>query len=91
MKDICSILDHEIPLKNQKLYSDQIIFVKDRPGHDFRYAIDAKKIENELGWKPKESFKTGIKKTISWYLNNRNWWENIQKNTYQQKRLGVLK
>ena len=54
-------------------------FIKDRPGHDFRYAIDASKIEMELGWYPKESFETGIKKTISWYLENQSWWEKIQK------------
>ena len=62
------------------LTREQIIFVEDRPGHDFRYAIDASKIEKELNWRPKESFKTGIQKTISWYLKNKNWWrKNIQK------------
>jgi len=65
--------------------------VDDRPGHDFRYAIDASKVKNKLGWAPKESFETGIKKTILWYLNNQNWWKNIQEKIYQQERLGVVK
>jgi len=66
---ICELLDEMLPKKTS--YKEQITFVKDRPGHDFRYAIDATKIENELGWKAKENFETGIKKTISWYLENR--------------------
>jgi len=65
---ICSILDEEKPRANQKNYSELITFVKDRPGHDFRYAIDATKIEDNLGWKAEETFETGIKKTIKWYL-----------------------
>ena len=64
---ICSILDELVPKK--ETYKQQITFVKDRPGHDYRYAIDASKIENELGWKAKESFETGIRKTINWYIN----------------------
>ncbi|PHR13756.1 MAG: dTDP-glucose 4,6-dehydratase [Aequorivita sp.] len=66
---ICELLDEMLPKKTS--YKEQISFVKDRPGHDFRYAIDASKIENELGWKAKENFETGIKKTILWYLENR--------------------
>tara|TARA_R110002020_G_scaffold133702_14_gene298352 strand:+ start:2742 stop:3752 length:1011 start_codon:yes stop_codon:yes gene_type:complete len=66
---ICEFLDEMLP--KQSSYKDQITFVKDRPGHDFRYAIDASKIENELGWKAKENFETGIQKTISWYLENK--------------------
>ncbi len=61
-----------------------ITFVKDRPGHDRRYAIDAGKIERELGWKPQETFETGIEKTIQWYLENRNWWERILSGEYQK-------
>lgn len=66
---ICEILDQVIPKKNKSTYKELISFVKDRPGHDFRYAIDASKIENELDWKADENFETGIKKTVNWYLN----------------------
>ncbi|MEP2936562.1 MAG: dTDP-glucose 4,6-dehydratase [Gilvibacter sp.] len=71
-KHICGVLDTQFPAKNNKSYSDQISFVADRPGHDFRYAIDASKISNDLGWKPKEDFLSGIKKTVSWYLEHKN-------------------
>ena len=87
---ICSILDEMSPRENGSNYADLITYVQDRPGHDFRYAIDATKINQDLGWSPKESFETGIRKTIDWYLNNREWWQAIQNNTYQQERLGVL-
>ena len=90
VESICEILDKKIPSKTGNPYAEQIKFVTDRPGHDFRYAIDATKIKEELGWEPKENFNTGINKTISWYLNNRNWWTKIMKKTYQQERLGVL-
>lgn len=70
VKTICSILDELQPRKDRQSYAEQITFVKDRPGHDLRYAIDATKIKNELGWTPKESFETGIRKTIEWYLKN---------------------
>ena len=88
---ICEVLTYKRPLDNGKSYTDQIVFVPDRPGHDFRYAIDAFKIMNELGWSPKESFETGIEKTISWYLKNQDWWEVINRNNYQQQRLGLNK
>ena len=87
---ICSLLDEISPRKNGSSYSDLITFVKDRPGHDFRYAIDAGKIRNDLGWSPNESFETGIRKTIHWYLDNQNWWKTIQDNNYRQERLGVI-
>ena len=87
---ICSLLDEMSPREDGSKYSKLITYVQDRPGHDFRYAIDATKINQELGWSPKESFETGIRKTIDWYLNNREWWQEIQDNTYQQERLGVL-
>ena len=87
---ICSLLDEISPRKNGSSYSDLITFVKDRPGHDFRYAIDAGKIRNDLGWSPNESFETGIRKTIHWYLDNQNWWKAIQNNNYRQERLGVI-
>ena len=85
---ICTILDDLHPSDNGKSYSELITFVKDRPGHDFRYAINAKKIQNELGWFPSESFTTGIKKTIEWYLENESWWKKIQNEKYNQQRLG---
>ena len=88
---ICSLLDEIYPRDNGSSYSDLITFVKDRPGHDFRYAIDAGKIRNDLGWSPNESFETGIRKTIHWYLDNQNWWKAIQDNNYRQERLGVIK
>lgn len=69
-------------------YEDLIIFVKDRPGHDVRYAIDASKIECELGWKPEETFETGLRKTVAWYLNNREWWQRVLNGDYQLGRLG---
>ena len=71
-----------------KSYSELITFVEDRPGHDFRYAINAEKIQKELGWFPIESFYTGIKKTVEWYLENETWWRNIQDQKYNQERLG---
>ena len=85
---VCSILDEFRPLENSKTYSDQIKFVRDRPGHDFRYAINAEKIQKELNWFPFESFDTGIKKTIQWYLENETWWRMIQNISYKQERLG---
>ncbi|MFW5627726.1 MAG: dTDP-glucose 4,6-dehydratase [Candidatus Cloacimonadaceae bacterium] len=88
---ICEILDEMELSKQVKSYKELITFVQDRPGHDMRYAIDASKIENELGWVPKETFPTGIRKTIAWYLENRQWWKNIQDKSYQQERLGLIK
>ncbi|MDP7608756.1 MAG: dTDP-glucose 4,6-dehydratase, partial [Candidatus Marinimicrobia bacterium] len=87
---ICSLLDEISPREDGSSYSDLITFVKDRPGHDFRYAIDAGKIRNDIGWSPNESFETGIRKTIHWYLDNQNWWKAIQDNNYRQERLGVI-
>jgi len=66
-----------------------ITYVTDRPGHDLRYAIDSTKIQKELGWTPKETFNTGIRKTVIWYLENQDWWKNIQNKKYQQQRLGL--
>ena len=90
VKIICRKMDELSPRINGTKYEELITYVADRPGHDFRYAIDASKIENKLGWLPKESFETGIEKTILWYLDNKEWWESIQNNTYQQERLGVV-
>lgn len=86
---ICTILDELKPRSGRKSYLELITYVKDRPGHDFRYAIDATKIKNDLGWSPKETFETGIRKTIQWYLDNESWWRNIQDGTYNQERLGI--
>jgi dTDP-glucose 4,6-dehydratase len=88
---ICEILDEMEPSAKLKSYKELITYVTDRPGHDLRYAIDASKIERELGWKPKETFDTGIRKTVAWYLDNRQWWKHIQDKSYQQQRLGTIK
>jgi len=90
VRTICSLLDDLLPKENNESYSELISFVTDRPGHDFRYAIDANKIKKEIGWVPKESFESGIQKTIQWYLKNKLWWKAIQNNTYMQERLGVV-
>tara|TARA_Y100001970_G_C14249605_1_gene870808 strand:- start:4592 stop:5638 length:1047 start_codon:yes stop_codon:yes gene_type:complete len=90
VKNICNILDKEKPLGDCKSYIDLITFVKDRPGHDFRYAIDSSKIEDKLGYHPKYNIKTGLKKTIDWYLNNIEWIDQIRIQKYNQKRLGVI-
>ena len=70
-------------------YHDLITYVQDRPGHDMRYAINASKIEKELNWTPVETFETGLKKTVKWYLENKRWSQNIQDGSYQRERLGV--
>ena len=83
IKTICKILDELEPQANGQAYDSLITFVKDRPGHDLRYAIDATKIQNELGWTPTETFDTGIRKTVEWYLNNQEWVAHIQSGEYQ--------
>jgi len=80
---ICALLDEARPRADGKSYVEQIITVTDRPGHDRRYAIDASKIERELGWKPAETFETGIRKTVDWYLENQNWVSNVQSGSYR--------
>jgi dTDP-glucose 4,6-dehydratase len=80
---LCAILDELSPRADGKPYKEQVTYVKDRPGHDRRYAIDASKIERELGWKPAETFETGIKKTVQWYLDNQSWVENVTSGAYQ--------
>ncbi|MFK8933329.1 dTDP-glucose 4,6-dehydratase [Acinetobacter junii] len=89
VKTICKILDELKPQANGQAYASLITFVKDRPGHDLRYAIDATKIQNELGWTPAETFETGIRKTVQWYLNNLDWCHRVQDGSYQRERLGV--
>lgn len=81
---ICDTLDREAPRQDGRSYRDQISFVKDRPGHDRRYAIDATRLERELGWKPAETFETGIAKTVRWYLDNQAWVENVASGAYRE-------
>ncbi|MGB6287573.1 MAG: GDP-mannose 4,6-dehydratase, partial [Xanthobacteraceae bacterium] len=81
---ICAILDEERPRGDGKSYARQISFVKDRPGHDLRYAIDARKIRGELGWTPTESFETGLRKTVKWYLTNQGWVKNVTSGAYHE-------
>ena len=88
---ICDLLDEIKPSGKLNSYKDLITFVEDRPGHDFRYAIDAKKIYNDLKWVPVESFESGIKKTLLWYINNPEWIEDIKKNKYNLDRFGACK
>jgi dTDP-glucose 4,6-dehydratase len=98
VETLCAILDELKPIANNPdfsapsspmtHYNELITFVKDRPGHDVRYAIDASKIERELAWIPAESFETGIRKTVEWYLNNENWWQRVLSGEYQLKRIG---
>jgi dTDP-glucose 4,6-dehydratase len=87
---ICDKLDMLKPRNDGQSYRQQIVFVEDRPGHDFRYAIDASKLEHELGWKPEENFERGIEKTIKWYLHNEEWWKAILSGSYQGERLGMI-
>ena len=91
VRSICTILEELQPQKPNGInsYQDLITFVKDRPGHDLRYAIDAGKIADELGWRPKETFDTGLRKTVQWYLNNLDWCRNVQDGSYRRERLGL--
>lgn len=91
VKTICQLLEELVPNKPKGVayYQDLITFVADRPGHDIRYAIDASKIERELGWVPQETFESGIRNTVNWYLNHENWWRNVLNGSYQGQRLGL--
>lgn len=86
---LCDILDDKHPRGDGKSYREQIAFVKDRPGHDMRYAIDASKIQKELGWVPVETFETGIVKTVEWYLQNDEWCKQVTSGSYRRERLGI--
>ena len=90
VRTVCALLEELAPEKPAGVakYEDLITFVKDRPGHDSRYAIDAAKIGRELGWQPQETFDTGIRKTVAWYLENRDWWQNVLNGSYRLQRLG---
>ena len=83
VKTVCALLDEMRPRSDGKSYAEQITYVTDRPGHDRRYAIDARKLERELGWKPAETFDTGIRKTVQWYLDNPEWVANVQSGSYR--------
>lgn len=90
VKTICSLLEELVPNKPQGVteYQSLITYVTDRPGHDVRYAIDASKIARELGWKPAETFESGIRKTVEWYLANQKWWSRVLDGSYNRERLG---
>jgi len=91
VETICDLLEEMVPEKPAGIekYRDLITFVKDRPGHDVRYAINASKIKDTLGWVPQESFESGIRKTVRWYLDNKQWWERVLSGDYQLDRLGT--
>lgn len=89
VRRICALLDEKSPREDRKSYADQMTFVEDRPGHDRRYAIDCNKIQKELGWAPKESFETGLARTVDWYLAHRDWCREITETRYDRERLGV--
>ena len=91
VRTLCRILDELHPREDGKNYEDQINFVKDRPGHDRRYAIDSTKISQDLGWKPKNTFDSGIRSTVEWYLENQEWVENVLSGKYRMERLGSSK
>ncbi|WP_308076451.1 dTDP-glucose 4,6-dehydratase [Neisseria polysaccharea] len=93
VKTICTLLEELVPEKPAGVarYEDLITFVQDRPGHDIRYAIDAAKIGRELGWKPQETFESGLRKTVQWYLDNKTWWQNVLNGSYRLERLGTDK
>lgn len=90
VQTLCRILDEHLPSSKHKPHDQLITFVTDRPGHDLRYAIDASKLEKTLGWKPQETFETGLRKTVEWYLDNQNWWQRVHDGSYQGERLGLL-
>ncbi|KZY74494.1 dTDP-glucose 4,6-dehydratase [Oleiphilus sp. HI0071] len=91
VKGICSILEELRPCLpvGVERYVDLIQFVADRPGHDLRYAIDSSKIQSDLGWQPKESFETGLRKTVEWFLENQDWWQRVLDGSYNRERLGI--
>ena len=91
VETLCALLEELAPEKPAGIshYRDLITFVTDRPGHDLRYAIDASKIDRELGWRPQETFESGMRKTVSWFLTNESWWQNILNGSYKLERLGL--
>ncbi len=91
VQTLCDILDEMVPNSPHRPHKNLISFVEDRPGHDRRYAIDASKIQNQLGWVPRESFETGLRKTVKWYLDNQNWTNRVMSGAYRGERLGLEK
>jgi dTDP-glucose 4,6-dehydratase len=89
VRAICSIVDEMMPDSTVGPREGLIRFVRDRPGHDLRYAVDASKAERELAWSAKESFDSGLRKTVEWYVNNRSWWESVRSGLYRGERLGL--
>jgi dTDP-glucose 4,6-dehydratase len=89
VQDICGLIDEIVAHGHAEPRDRLITFVTDRPGHDIRYSLDATKIREQLGWSPRETFETGLRKTVEWYLHNRSWWEPIRQNVYQGQRLGA--
>ncbi len=89
MRSICEHLDELAPCPNAESYSSLITFVEDRPGHDYRYAIDASKLKQELRWIPEQTFESGLRKTVRWYLENLQWCRRVQNGSYQRERLGL--
>src|SRR5262249_46623570 len=86
---ICALLDELVPASRRRSHADLITFVTDRPGHDHRYAMDASKLQRELGWSPHETVDSGLRKTVGWYLENSWWWEPIWSGSYRGDRLGA--
>jgi dTDP-glucose 4,6-dehydratase len=89
VSSICDYLDQRLPRAAGASYHEAICYVTDRPGHDFRYAIDPSKIEQELGWRPGRSFEDGLSATVDWYIDNQAWWREIRRERYDGERLGL--
>ncbi|MCO4100695.1 MAG: hypothetical protein HEQ38_15170 [Gemmatimonas sp.] len=89
VQTICRLLDELAPAANGRSYKELITFVADRPGHDLRYAVNASKARQQLGWQPTETFESGLTKTVKWYLENRGWWERVRSGVYRGERLGL--
>ena len=89
VETLCHLLDELLPDSPHKPHAQLMTFVTDRPGHDLRYAIDANKIQQTLGWQPQETFTTGLRKTVQWYLENRQWWQRVRDGSYRGERLGL--
>jgi dTDP-glucose 4,6-dehydratase len=89
VREICRLLDELAPARGGGSHIERIAFVADRPGHDRRYAIDAGRVQRELGWAPRESFESGLRRTVRWYLERRDWWEPLRQRVYLGERLGA--